>query len=29
MLPAALKYGKYRVEAYAIDGLGNADRVRR
>lgn len=29
LMPAALKPGKYRVEAYAIDGLGNADRVRR
>lgn len=29
LLPAALKPGKYRVEAYAIDGKGNADKVRR
>jgi hypothetical protein len=29
LLPAALKPGKYRVEAYAVDGKGNADKVRR
>ncbi|MBO9532320.1 MAG: hypothetical protein J7513_05010 [Solirubrobacteraceae bacterium] len=29
LLPAKLKAGKYRIEAFAVDGKGNSDKVRR